>query len=154
MKVLNEHPPNYPDIVAALGDVSAFNPVFAYSPNIYNPFGRELTADVIEHEKVHLRQQSECGVELWYNLYLHDSRFRLEQEIEAYAEQYRYGKEKIDATDDQLREEGKRLSNRTELLAWLLDSLASELSGPAYGNLIAREQAKTAIRRRATYSQH
>lgn len=130
--IINDYPPNYAQIVEALGDVSLSLPVFAYAPNIYNPFGRELLPDVIAHELVHIRQQNAIGVEVWYNKYCYDASFRLSQEIEAYAFQYNYAKSK---------------GVRGELLTWLGEHLATELSGSAYGSLISFHGALTAIRK-------
>lgn len=145
--IKSEYPPNYQDILMVFGDVSVYKPVFAYYPNIYNPFGRDLTPDVVHHEEVHLRQQKDIGVDVWYNKYLHDAGFRLKQELEAYSEQYLWSKENIERKADELMQENKKIPNYTEMMNEYLESLATELSGAAYGHLLTFNQAKTGIRK-------
>lgn len=88
----NEYPPNYQLLV------EAFNPpkttVFVYGDTIYNPSGEEVPPDVVVHERVHMRQQKEFAhPDLWYAQYIYDKKFRLEQEVEAYATQYKFLKD-------------------------------------------------------------
>lgn len=129
--IIAKKPPNYDLLVEAFGDLSKYKPVFAYMPNIYNPFNRTLTEDVIKHELIHIRQQGfYTSPEIWYNKYISDPFFRLEQETEAYGEQFLYVKTKI----------------RGKFLDWLKEKLAMELSGPAYGNLINYQKAESLIR--------
>lgn len=54
----------------------------------------------IAHEEVHMRQQKEYGIEMWWHNYLLHPDFRLFQEVEAYRAQLsfvleRYGREKF-----------------------------------------------------------
>lgn len=57
----------------------------AYGDTIYskNPIPDDLHA----HEEVHLRRQAEVGIEEWWNRYLEDPKFRLKEEVMAYAAQ-------------------------------------------------------------------
>lgn len=130
MKVIEDFPPNYQDILAALGDVSKAKPVFCYGDTIYNPFRRKITIDVEHHEEVHARQQGDDPA-LWYVKYLMDRSFRLSQEIEAYGAQYHFAKSK---------------GVKGKLLSWLQDNLAWNLSGEAYGKLITYGEAVSKIR--------
>jgi hypothetical protein len=59
--------------------------VIAYDNVIYAD--RELYPDVIEHEKVHFKQQKKHGLETFTKKYLNDKKFRLEMEKEAYLHQ-------------------------------------------------------------------
>lgn len=91
MKVVFENPPN-------IGRIRQFlNPpkgvVYAYNPSIYNPDSIDMWPDLEEHEKVHFKQQGN-DPDFWWERYLQDPQFRLEQEVEAYAHQLNYFKEK------------------------------------------------------------
>ena len=135
IKVIKSFPPNYSQIVETLGDVSKSLPVFAYGEYIYNPFDREITKDVEEHEAVHLAQQAKfTSPDIWYSSYLTDKGFRLQQEIEAYGWQYAFGKERV--KNNKLRDA-------------FLDSLAVELSGEAYGKLLSFGEARIKINKYA-----
>lgn len=149
MKIYESYPPNYNDIFNALGNVAVFKPVFAYSPDIYNPFKRELTADVIHHEQVHIQQQSVfTDPQIWYVKYLYDKDFRFKQELEAYGSQYQFGKKVVMETQRELNKDGKRIeAGATKIVDAFLDSLAGELSGDAYGNLCSFGEARNKIRR-------
>ena len=132
MKILNQKPQNYSQIVEALGDVSKYNPVFCYGDTIYNPFGREITPDVEHHESIHSRQQAQfTSPDDWYSRYLTDKKFRYEMELEAYSEQYSFGKEIV---------------KKNKLTDAFLDSLASELCGEAYGLGLTFGEARSKIR--------
>lgn len=93
MKIVDTMPPNglYERIVATWMEVAS-NPyvVFAYGDTIYNPSGRTIPNYMIEHEKVHIRQQAEIGgPEIWWDHYLVNAKFRLDQELEAYRKEYK-----------------------------------------------------------------
>lgn len=130
MKTSTEYPPNYADITEALGNVDGA--VFCYGDTIYNPFWRDITPDIELHESVHSRQQG-AYPDVWYYKYLNDKGFRLEQELEAYAEQYAFTK--------------RHMSGK--LLDWGLDNMAQALSGIMYGDLLSFNEARTKIRLRA-----
>lgn len=130
--IRDSFPPNYEQIVFALGDVSKHRPVFAYAPDIYNPFKREITKDVEHHELVHIQRQGiYTSPDVWYNSYLWDKDFRLNEERIAYGEQYVFGCQFV--TNAKLRKA-------------FLEHLARELCGDAYGNLCTYQQAEQMIR--------
>jgi len=130
MKISKEYPPNYQDVLVTLGDDGTA--VFCYGDTIYNPHGRDITPDVEVHEAVHTRQQGEYP-DVWCYQYLRDEKFRLDAELEAYAEQYSFIKKHM---------HGK-------LLEWGLDNMALALSGKQYGNLLSFNEARTKIRLRS-----
>lgn len=129
MKILNERPPIWDRAIAAF----KFNPyqrvVFAWGDVIYNPNGAHMSGDLIMHESVHgLQHKAMGGPEIWWERYLVDAQFRLEQEIEAYGAQWRW-----------LRlNKGRRAYDVRE-------KIIDDLSGPLYGNIISREAAAAAI---------
>ena len=71
------------------------------------------------------------GFKEWWDKYLDDPQFRLEQEIEAYQNQYQYAKEHYPRN--------KR--------KFTLKETAKALSGKMYGNLVTFEEAKDLIQR-------
>lgn len=88
MREIVEYPPIY-DRARQLFDIDRRAVVFAWDDAIYNPRGVILTPDLIAHEAVHGEQQRRYGSpEQWWERYLTDPKFRLEQEVEAYRVQY------------------------------------------------------------------
>ena len=107
--------------------ISFDNVIFAVGDTIHtkNPIGEDL----LTHEKVHLRQQSQYvgGWQSWWDRYLIDDKFRLEQEIEAYTAQYNYVKTTI--------------KDRNKLNKYLVINIVKPLSGTMYGNMISERDA-------------
>lgn len=127
VRVVKGYPPNYAEIKAAFRPHP--NTVFAYGDTIYSPSSVTLSADIVEHERVHFAQQLRAGgAEEWWQRYIADPSFRLEQEIEAYRAQY--------ATAAALPR-----ADRRRLLARISKTLASAL----YGSLVTKEQARRLI---------
>lgn len=132
MKVVQGLPPNYDEIAKAFGFSSlpgTFNPVFAYGDTLYNPSGLPIAPDLMAHEETHEQQQSEIGVELWWQLYLENKSFRLKQEAEAYQNQYRY-----------VLQHYTRSFRRSTL-----QKLAKDFSSALYGNIISKKLAEEII---------
>ncbi len=130
MKVVSDFPPNYRDIVDALGDVTAHQPIFCYGETIYNPFGRTVTEDLQAHERAHSTRQR-GKPDIWWMQYLYDAQFRLQEEIIGYGAQYAYAKSK---------------GVHGKVLEWALDHMARSLSGPLYGHIISWNDAKCKIK--------
>lgn len=63
--------------------------VFAYYPYIHVYSGR-LSDDLVAHESVHLERQAQMGVEIWWDRYLNDEKFRFNEELLAYKAQYQF----------------------------------------------------------------
>jgi hypothetical protein len=120
MKTVNDYPPNYNAILMRFPMVEEVRPVFAYGDTIY-------------HESVHMEQQGEFP-EIWWERYLLDDAFRLEQELEAYGKQYAFV--------------CRNISNcKIQKIALL--SMAQALSGEIYGSLLSFSQAESQIKRYA-----
>ncbi|MBX4216221.1 hypothetical protein KW797_04730 [Candidatus Parcubacteria bacterium] len=130
MKIVYEKPPIF-ERVAKQFDIRGLPVVFAWGDILYNPFRAGIPDDLIAHEETHSRQQSLVGgPEIWWERYLADAKFRLEQEIEAYREQYRFycGGEK---------DRNKRFN--------FLNKKAGELASPIYQVKISRKEAMEKI---------
>ena len=129
MKITTDFPPNYANIVIAIPEVQNGKPIFCYGDTIYNPHKIEITKDLEAHEEVHRRQQGN-NPDLWWEKYLQDPEFRLRQELEAYGIQYASVREFVHG---RLRE-------------WVLDNIATALSGALYGNLLTFAEARSKVR--------
>lgn len=127
MKVVEGFPPNIELIRLAL----PFSPnaIYCYGEKVFNPTGKEIPEDVLYHEQVHVKQQGELP-EQWWNRYLTDTQFRLEQEVEAYAAQYQFVK--------------RHYPSKAHKEA--LFDMASTLSSPMYNVGISYQQAESMIR--------
>lgn len=129
MHIKNEKPPNWDKIIKFF-DVEGKDVVFAYGDTIYCPKGGEVPEHLMVHETVHSKQQGD-DPEGWWDRYIEDKEFRLEQEVQAYATQYTYI---------------KRLY-RTKISDGFLDEVALDLSSDIYGNIVDFQKAHTLIRR-------
>jgi hypothetical protein len=114
MEIIIDNPPNIGRIRQFLNPPK--NAVFAYGNKIYNPDNIKIWPDLEEHEKVHQRQQeNQGGPDIWWEKYLQLPDFRLDQEIEAYATQLKFWKEKTNLNNKELKnilyEMAKALSN-------------------------------------------
>ena len=91
MNIKRKEPPNFQEIKLNLPITE--NSVFCYGDTIYTLSKEPIPEDIIEHEQIHSKQQGNDPAD-WWQTYLKDSNFRLEQELEAYVYQYKYAKEK------------------------------------------------------------
>lgn len=122
-------PPPFLDRIRQAGmGVDLSNTVFTYGNKLYNPGGREIPNHLMEHEETHERQQLafKGGPDAWWDRYLVDVQFRLDQEVEAYRAQYRFYCD--------------RHPNRKKR-EWMLNTLADALCGPLYGGLVDFKRA-------------
>ena len=132
LKVSRDKPPIWDRLVDKFNVVwerDGIALVVAYDDTIY--CSSEPTPDVIEHELVHLIQQKIEGAKEWWDKYLEDQKFRLEQEIPAYRRQYEVLKIAI---------------RDRNLLARELARLARDLSSRQYGGIIGYSEALKSIR--------
>ncbi len=130
-KIVKGHPPNW-EIIKCSSLHPNDDTVFAFGDIVYNPSGRKLYPDLIEHESVHFEQQKRFGSpDSWWFKYIHDREFRLNQEIEAYGKQLFFLKEKI--------KDGKAI-------AVFLDEMAQVLSSDLYNLDVTHNEAKCKIK--------
>lgn len=122
---VRDHPPNWARLEAAFGPLPP-GVIVAYGDRVYVPSGKPLPRHLVIHESVHLRQQADAGgPDAWWDRYIDDRDFRLEQEVEAYRVQYR----------SMNRRERRELG----------PLLARDLSGPMYGSLVTDREARLLI---------
>jgi len=130
VKIVKDYPPNYDKICEAIpGVVGNDNICFTYGDTVYSPSTDEFSDHLTEHESIHIKQQSKMGRDEWWDRYLKDEKFRLEQELEAYRAQYQfvyknYGRENA---------------------YFLVKEISKDLSGDMYGNILKKKQARKEI---------
>lgn len=129
MEIIKGYPPNINDIMGKFR--TTLDVVFTYGDILYNPSGAEIGKPLMAHEETHSRQQKFYGVDTWWKKYLEDQKFRLEQEVEAYANQHK-----------QYCKNNKKIVSRI----MFLNHLASDLSSSLYGNIISFEEAINLIK--------
>ena len=132
MKIINKKPPVWDSVCKAF-NILPKNVLFTYGDIIYNPDSADLPHHIIVHEEIHEAQQTKEGMtpELWWGKFLREPKFRLDQESEAYAAQYKY-----------FCEHNKDRNTRARFLMALVGSL----SGPLYGNIITTSDAMKLIK--------
>lgn len=133
MKIVHELPPNWRELCSTF-DLEGRPTVFTYGDTIYNPVGFAMSEDLIRHEEVHSRQQNhtEEGAKEWWDKFIEDEVFRIQQEAEAYGAQYRFICSKSKNRERNFRD---------------LWELAGFLSGPMYGNVIKHSDAMALIKK-------
>mgnify|MGYP001613393791 FL=1 len=131
MKIKKSYPPNIEMIKRYF--VSIPNTVvFTYGDTLYNPSRGFVSKDLLAHEKTHTVQQG-IDPEGWWIGYLTDDLFRLNEELEAYRNQYKFFKNTC------------KIKSRIPIL---LERIAKDLSSNIYGNIIDYDGAIKAIKGR------
>lgn len=133
MQIKIEPPPFYDEIIKILKPGPTT--VFTYADIIYNPANVPISDHLMEHEKTHSKQHqhNETIAKLWWERYLRDKEFRVEEEVEAYGAQYLYICQNV------IKDRNQRFK--------VLNDLANMLSGPMYGNIIGTFEAIRKIRK-------
>lgn len=124
MKIEPTYPPNI-DKIREVFNVDDSDVLFAYGDTIYNPGEIEIPPQLLAHEACHGRQQG-SDPEAWWDKYLVDNEFRLEQEAEAHFIEY--------------NEAAIRLPNRHQK-RYYMTMVARKLASPLYNNMITYKNA-------------
>lgn len=123
--IKHELPPNWDEIIKHFPADFDKGVIVTYGEDIYYKY--ELNAWKLAHEKTHIKQQTEMGVEKWWARYFEDVEFRLSQEIEAYRNEINWIKQNI-------KDRNKKFL--------MIRSIWQDLSSPLYGGICSMEQAK------------
>jgi hypothetical protein len=128
MKIVFDYPPNIDEI----RKVFTLRPtvVFTYDDTIYNPGRGTIDSALMIHEATHSRQQGDDPAG-WWKKYLSDPKFRLDQEVYAYRNQY--------------RNFAKTCRDRNTV-ALFLHRIASDLSSQLYGGIVGYQEAVRLIK--------
>jgi hypothetical protein len=130
MRIVNGKPPIY-DRAAEVFPLTG-GEIFCWGDTIYNPDGEYIPPELIEHEKVHRKQQGR-DIEGWWEKYFEDKEFRLEQEMEAHKVEYRTF--------------CLRHKDRNSRAKYLL-VISQRLASPMYGELLTVPEAARQIKER------
>lgn len=142
MKVIKAYPPNFSAIAKVFPVKGKKGILYAWGDRIYNPDGVKVEQWLLDHEAVHgqrqlmgiVRHEYDGPVEAWWDMYLREPIFRLEEEILAHrAEWLSYVHH-----------------HNVPLALWeasqYLTSMAMRLSSPLYGSMISYDKAREVIR--------
>lgn len=121
MQIKEEYPPNYDEILKVLEPEDA---IFCYGDVIYNPYKLSFDKSYEVHEEVHSLSQG-GDPSGWWDRYLKDPKFRLEEELVAHKTQY-----------DFLKGKDREKNNK------VVHQFALFLSSKMYGNLISYNDAR------------
>lgn len=131
MKIKEELPPyGLMKKCSQMFDLSEAKPIFTFGDTIYNPHKMPIDEYMISHESVHKIQQGD-EPEKWWDDYLLDKQFRLEQELQAYRVQFRVFKDFNKDRNSQAK---------------YLYALANDLASGMYGRITTHSKAFKAIK--------
>ena len=129
MKLSADKPPIYKRLKEVFGISWSNGIIITYGDTVHCKY--MLNADKMVHEKVHTIQQTKMDKDLWWEKYISDPKFRLEQEVEAYKAEAHYIQKHI----------GDRNTR-----AKLLDCIYKDLSSSMYGNVVTYSGAKELLK--------
>jgi len=118
------YPPNYKKIEANF-HIGESKPLFSYAPYIYNPFDIFIDPTLYLHEMIHIKQQGDNPSE-WWDRYILDKDFRLQQELEANQKQIKLFNEVVKDRNERYR---------------FMTQIAKNMSSILYGNMVEYNQA-------------
>lgn len=143
MKIIKAYPPNYVQIRTAFPQVVGRQGIlYAWGERIYNPSGVNLPWWLKEHEEVHGSRQlsfasdrnpDDTAIRAWWNVYISDPEFRLNEEILAHRAEWEVY--------------SSLWVNREQQKGYLVH-MAERLSGPLYNNMISLAEAVKEITNR------
>jgi hypothetical protein len=124
IEIINEKPPICDRLHKRFGVKWDEGIIIAFDSKIYCK--KEVDAQKIVHEKIHLDEQKRLGNDAWWELYLTNDVFRLEQETMAYRAEANFIK--------------KHVKNREHAAVFYRD-IAKSFSSGVYGNIISQSEA-------------
>lgn len=125
-----QHPPNIQAIDNKFHVKDKANILYAYSPAIYNPDSLTIPTHLIVHETVHLTRQWDKGVEKWWDLYISNPVFRLDEELYAHRAEWSSYVQLNKDKNQQVR---------------YLHFMCQRLAGSLYDNLLTVKEARQRI---------
>lgn len=129
MKIVVAQPPNFEKILPVFPMASNVGVIFTYGDTIYNPSDVEIPRELMAHESVHSQRHGDDPAG-WWERYLADPIFRLEEEMLAHRAEYRAFK--------------SWTKDRNQVAA-ALTRIAARISGPLYGSMISNQHARRLI---------
>lgn len=132
-KVLKAFPPNFTTLTKAFPQIkgrAGQGIIFAYGDRIYNPSGHPLGQQVLAHENEHCKRQNAMGVGSWWDAYMVNIKFRLEEEVLAHRAEW-----------DAYQQYVTRLADQEDYLKMMIE----RLSGQLYGYMCTKAEAQALI---------
>lgn len=129
IKFSNEIPDIYRELQLKFGVNWDNGIIICYGDTIHCK--QEIPPEKIVHETVHVKQQEKIGKENWWRMFIDMPSFRLEQEVEAYREEYAFVK--------------RNIKNREVVYKYLL-GMAKALSSDIYGGIVTTDEAVKLIK--------
>ena len=99
---------------------------FTYGDTYYTNHA-PIPQDFLVHEQHHTKQQLSYGKDAWWERYLVDAKFRLDQELECYTVQL-----------NSIKDRELRFRRRLQVI--------DDLSSPMYGNIITKQELNTLLK--------
>lgn len=130
MKLLRAYPPNFSDIVRTFPGARGQGVMFTYGGTLYVPGGTHLvTPALLAHEQAHSVRQLGLHPADWWNIYLVDKIFRLEEELVGHRAEYQHLLKQFT---------GKFLDQHVR-------HVCERLSGPLYGRMMSYGEAEYVV---------
>lgn len=131
MQVVAGYPPNFAAIAQVLPLAKRHGVIFTYGERVYTGDSEPVVSPALKaHEAVHSQRQTEIGVEKWWERYLAEDAFRLEEELLAHRAEYRAF---------------KGWTKDRNQVAQALHQIATRLSSGLYGTMLTYQQARRFI---------
>jgi len=125
-EIIKDKPPIWDKLKEVFPNADEDKVAVTYGDKIYCK--DDMTEDLLAHELVHVKQQTEMGRDIWWDRYLNDPQFVYEMELEAYRKQLQVLKKKYKDRNKQYR---------------LKLAIAQILSGPLYNKIKTKYTALT-----------
>lgn len=126
MRIVRAFPPNFKRLIEHFPIQGKPGILYAFGDVLYNPSGVKIPKWVMRHEEVHGKQQNIDGVADWWDRYILNPAFRLDEELLAHRAEWQSYQGYFKA---------KHARNT------YLHKIAVRLSSPLYGNLIDYDRA-------------
>lgn len=132
-KIVDGYPPNFEKIKRAFPMAIRLGIVFAYHDAMYAPGIKEIPYPIKCHENIHLLRQGTTieSAEAWWDEYINDPVFRLEEEILAHKAEYKALTELYPSKQQKMM---------------CLREVAEKLAAPLYGRIINVKSAQLLLK--------
>jgi hypothetical protein len=139
--------PNFPpgfDAIDARFNIRnrGLTPIFAFAPDVWNPFGVAIGPELVAHEQVHIMRQGQDPA-AWWKRYIAEDNFRLAEEVFAHIAEYENLIERGHPTRDDRRRAFRYITKR---LCWPLYDY-----NPALSETKAKGILKWALKEKAKW---
>lgn len=132
--VVSGRPPNHAAILARFPQANRPGTIFAYGDRVYIIGSTDLLTPALRaHEAVHLQRQADyISPDLWWDRYLIDNQFILDEELPAHRAEYGVLRQTV---------------KDRNVLALHFTAIADRLASPLYGNIVTQTQARQLLLR-------